>query len=98
MWNHVHTDEYGGVRWYRSAEEIRADMRRIAEKVREVKERFDVRDMAVTALAESANAKAAAGRMLTVLADARESLLTLRALEAELEALREELTGLPPTL
>ena len=91
-----YTNNYEGIptRLYRSTEEIREQMERVAEMVSEVHERLNVRNMLMWLITEYADAEP--GRWIPELEDtlarAQEAVRDLEDLREALEALQTELS------
>ena len=83
-----------GARLYRSASDVRSDIREVRAALAEVRQRLDIRDLIVASLQELGHPRAAIPILQTALSDAREALGRLRELECELIMLQEELSEL----
>lgn len=82
---------YGG-RLYRTPGEIRTDIRRIAEAIREADQKLNIRDMVVETLCSAGgDPKKLISSLEDLLEESREALDTLGELEEKLDSLREEL-------
>lgn len=82
---------YGGT-LYRTPGEIRTDIRRIAEKIREVDQRLNIRDMVVETLCTvGGDPKKLVTSLEGLVEDAHAALDTLGELEGKLDDLRAEL-------
>lgn len=82
---------YGGT-LYRTPSEVRADIRRIAEAIREADSRLNIRDMVVETLCTvGGEPRRLIPSLEALLAEASEALETLGELEEKLDELREEL-------
>lgn len=81
------------VRLYRSPDEIRAEMRRIAERIRVADEQLNIRNMMMSVLTDFADAEPRRWipELEEALAEAREALADLSHMEDTLQALAEEL-------
>ena len=90
-----YTNNYEGIptRLYRSAEEIREQMERVAEMVSEVNERLNVRSMLMWLITEYADAEPCRWipELEDTLARAQDAVRELEELKAALEDLRAEL-------
>lgn len=82
---------YGGA-LYRTPGEIRSDIRRIAEQIREADRKLNIRDMIVETLcAEGGNPKKLILSLEALLEESHAALDTLGELEEKLDGLRAEL-------
>lgn len=77
---------------YRSAGQIKADMRRIEEEIRRTDEQINVRDLIVESVFESGlSAKQVIARLDEIVDCAKSALIRLRTLQEKLICLAEEL-------
>lgn len=75
---------------YRSTGELRADMRRISEEIREAEERMNVRELTVSDVCESENPRQLVPMLKRMIAEANEARGRLVLLEEDLNALCRE--------
>lgn len=76
---------------YRSPDEIRRDIRAVAEKIDLMEEKLNLREVIVAMAAASDTPEALLSDLQSVVAEAEDTLSQLETLKADLSALGEEL-------
>ena len=77
--------------FYRTAGEVRCDIRRIKSEIAEARSRLNIRELLVDAIYSAGSVRALLPMLEDILAKSAEALSELDRLQAQLLSLREEL-------